>query len=153
MKEWHERRALTMGGKVTGSKIADHHQTRLFSDHRRRINLQANSKLGAMKDSLTVNTYGSNRAKALGVFSDVVHELAYLLCKYQGGLLRLKQCGLTERVVQLKEGLLKPFRHGPAPEPKTTGARFCNLYQNSIKGVQASSGHDAKEKRVVTGWR
>ena len=119
---------MTLGGKISGSKIADHHQTRLFSNHRRRIKLQANAKFGAMKDGLTVNTYGSNRTKALDVFSDVMHELADFVCKCQGGLLRLEQCGLTERVVQLNEGLLKSFRHGPAPEPKTTGARFCNPY-------------------------
>jgi len=81
------------------------------------VKLQANAKLGAMKDGLSVNTYGSNRTKALGIFFDVMHELADLVCKCQGGLLRLEQCGLAERVVQLKEGLLKPFGHGPAPEP------------------------------------
>jgi hypothetical protein len=153
VKEWYERCPLALGGKIGSAKIADHHQTCLFGNNRRRIKLQANTKLGSMKDGLTVNTYGLNRAKAVGVFFDNMHELADLVCKRQAGLLGFKQCGLAKRVVQLQEGLSKPLGHWPAPEPKPTGPSPFNPYQYSIKSVQTGSGHDAKKKLAAPVWR
>lgn len=122
VKDWHQGGALPLGGKIGRSKIGDHHQACLLCNSRWCIKLQADAKLGPMKDGLAMHAYCLNRTKAMSILLNSTNQLADFLCERQASLLSFEKSSLAKRVMQLKEGLSKPFRHGPVPEPETNRA-------------------------------